>query len=124
MAATRGLVRTACARGIATVAVVSAFAWTAGAERSAQAERLPPALDGMAGGFVLTAPFSFERPVPVLIDQGRRFRPALGWTLGASLHLGFQLDYLDLPLIPARGPGVFAFLGTSTQSLGGFRLHF
>ncbi|HVY37307.1 MAG TPA: hypothetical protein VHM31_05210 [Polyangia bacterium] len=70
--------------------------------------------------YVLTAPFSFERPIPVLIDLGRRFRPAGEW----HLRLAFQIDYLDLPLIPARGPGVFAFLGTSIQSIGGFRLHF
>ena len=70
--------------------------------------------------FALTPPFAFERPIPILIDVGREIRPIVEW----RLHVAFQLDYLDLPLIPRRGPGVFAFLGTSTQSLGGFRLHF
>lgn len=120
MAVTRGRVGTGCARGLATVAVLSALASTARAERSPAAQQSAGGLHATVGSFVLSAPFSFDRHVPVLIDLGHRFRPAAGW----SLHLGFQLDYLDLPLIPARGPGVFAFLGTSTQSLGGFRLHF
>jgi hypothetical protein len=120
MAAWRGLVGTACARGAATAAVLSALTSSVRAERFAPLQRSAPALNGSGGSFVLTAPFSFERPVPVLIDLGRRFRPAGEW----HLRLAFQIDYLDLPLVPARGPGVFAFLGTSIQSIGGFRLHF
>ena len=120
MAARRGLVRTARARSVATVAILSGLLATARAERLTPLARSTAAPDESGGAFGLTLPFSFNDSTPVLIDSMRGIRPVTGW----QLQLAFHLDYLDLPLIPARGSGMFAFVGTSTQSLGGFRLHF
>ena len=115
MAARRGLVRT-----VAIVAILSGLLTSARAERLTPLARSTAAPDQSGSAFGLTLPFPFNDSTPILIDSMRGIRPVTGW----RLQLAFHLDYLDLPLIPARGSGMFAFVGTSTQSLGGFRLHF
>lgn len=120
MAAPRGLVRTAAAGSLASLAVLSALLATARAQPLTPLERGGDMPRASSGRFALDPPFGSKRPSPVLIDVARGARPIVEW----HLQLAFQLDHLDLPLIPGRGPGVFAFLGTSTQSLGGLRLHF
>ncbi len=120
MAARRGLVRTARARSLAALALLCGVLASARAERLTPLPRATAAPDESGRVFALTPPASVDTASPVLIDSNRGVRPPIGW----GLHLAFHLDYVDLPLIPARGSGMFAFLGTSTQSLGGFRLHF
>ena len=120
MAAPHGLDRKACCASFAVATLMWTLLSTAGAEPSPPLERLSSAPDASRWRLALIPPFSSRIAPPVLIDDswGGRF------VVGRRSPPAFSVGYLDLPLIPARGAGMFAFVGTSTQSLGGFRLRF